>query len=219
MPQVRRTLLLTICALATSATAAQAADTVIGFDDLATGTVVTDQYKAKGLVLARDKDGAQGHGVTVAAVGAGRVGTLDDSCGGEFCNFGAHFLAGRVDFARQKLQVTVTDASINGAPNDCDDPPTLTAKTSTGTVIDTDTKPRATPVPFTLAVDSTSQNIAFFEVCGVTAIDDNPNDNPATPPPADFSVAPQYNQLSGADTVTVVTGDTVTLPVLVNRFN
>ena len=39
-------LLAALCALALAAPAAHAADQVIGFDDLPSGTTVTDQYKA-----------------------------------------------------------------------------------------------------------------------------------------------------------------------------
>src|SRR5689334_7122686 len=130
---------LALCALACLAPAARAADEVVTFDDQALGTTITDEYKVRGLVLARDPDGTRGGGVTVAAAGANHVGDLCAACGGGFCNGDIRFRAGRLDFARQKLSVTVTDTSIDGRPNDCDDPPILRALSSTRAVIDTDT--------------------------------------------------------------------------------
>jgi hypothetical protein len=219
---MRRLAIIGLSILATLAAlpaTADAADTVINFDNLPAGTVVKDQYQGSGLRLSRALSGDVGQTPeTKAAVpGPGNVLELDGDCGPEFCS--GFLLSGRLDFQRQHLRVTVTAPKVGSGDGGFQGPPTLRALDGQGNTIGQTTMPANTPVPYTLDFTSPSQNIQFFEVGGVKAIDDLTYDNPANPPPPDFAVFPQFPPFQGPDSVRIKAGSQLTVNVLLNRYN
>src|SRR3954452_25157587 len=218
--RTRLVVLVVTSLLGALASPALAADQVINFDSLANGTPVKDQFQAQGVRFARSESGE----TAIPTIGnrnggSGKALDLYSSCGGEFCNGGSHKLSARLDFARQNVSVLVTDDKVDGRPNDFTDPPELIAHRLGGAADIVVKGTRGAALPYQLSVTSPAQDIAFIEVNGVSQIDDLTYDNPATPPPPEFSIVPQYELFQTADRVEVAAGHSATVTLLLNRFN
>ena len=177
--------LATVAALAWAPPGAFAADTVIGFDDLAASADVTSQYHAQGVDLNLD---ASGHATTRSVSGARSPSQILDisGCSGEFCSPTA-FVRGT--FSSLHAHIAVYAGDWYALPESRS--VTLTALSATGAVLDT-----AGPVAvssgagFTTLLEITrpAADIAGFEVgtspgAARVGFDDLTFDAPSSPPP------------------------------------
>jgi hypothetical protein len=168
--------------------AAQAADTVIGFDDLPSGTAVNNQYASAGVVFAGIE--------TIPSIiqlppGVAQSGTqaLNITAVAEVSVTG---LSGHFSFTRQHVGVFVGDWGTTTHPV------TLAIYDASGTEIDekTVTVTGGAGIHTQLTVSSSSENIRSFrifipgpqEAFARVAVDDFSFDNPAAPPGPDFGI-------------------------------
>jgi hypothetical protein len=169
--------------------AARAADTVIGFDDLPSGTVVSNQYSGAGVVLA-------GIGTIPTIIqlpsGVAQSGTqaLNITAVAEVSETG---LSGHFPFTRQHVGVFVGDWGRTTHPV------TLAIYDPSGVEIaeKTVTVTGGAGIHTQLTVSSSSENIHSFRIFipgpqaqfARVAVDDFSFDNPATPTGPDFGIA------------------------------
>jgi hypothetical protein len=205
---------------ATPGAARAAPDTTIDFDDLPAGTTVSDQYASRGVEFGRARPGGlAGKLPSTRAVQPGHPGSgnelaLFEACG-EFCDFDSNFLAAKFSAGHSRVSVLVTNPVASTAPNGHPPPPVLSGFDSDGHRI---AQVSGSAPGQTLTISTPGPDIAYIELEGLRAIDDLGFDNPTNLPP-DFSLVPRFDPTDDPQTVTVVAGETATLPIAVGRFN
>jgi hypothetical protein len=214
-----RTALLAAVVLLLAAVPARAATTTVTFDDLPPGTTVDDQYRDSHGVYFRGPDAGDGWFPVIASAPAqAHSGTqvADISqCTAINCEGFSPRSTGRLTNLAQTVAVYV--GFTGGGAADI----TLTAFNSSGTPLGSQTTTAMGGQPFTqlsVTTPSASADIAAFDVSGPTftagiAIDDVTITTPEIPPPPDFSIA------VASDPANVPEGDSVSVPISINRLN
>jgi hypothetical protein len=197
---------------------ALAADTTIGFDDLPPNTTVTNQYQGQGvyfqaseglLPAVRTVPGGQAHsGTQVVDI---------DNCFG--CEFFTPRTVGRFTDFRQTVSLRAGYFSEGSGTVQV----TLRALNSGGTPIATTTATLTAGNGFhtlmSVSSPTMANDIAAFELSGPAnssapiGFDDLTYDIPAVPPPPDFSLSVDQQQL------VLLRGNSLDIPVGISRYN
>ena len=229
---------LVVAAFAASPSIAAAADTTLTFDDLAPATVVTTQYHDAGGPGRGADFGAlppDGNPVgatpTVTALGPGLAHSGAAVAAYAACpppraaipRAGQCGADGFIAFPLSKQHVTVVAGFVSPALSVTF---TLTGYDSAGIAVNSFTAASggAAGVTTTLTITDTTADISYVDVKASNnadfALDDVSFDNPAAPPPPDFSFVEQPKlNAEGLNFTDVVQGTELDIPVVVSRAN
>jgi hypothetical protein len=211
-------LLLTTGILITVQSAAFAADTVINFDNLPSGTVVSNQYAAQGITFDQAPSGPADFKPTIISDPAGAhspPNVLDIEQGG-FCGLEANRVGLWARFAAPRNHVTVY---VGDLQSNAGEQVTLSGYDLNGTPIpaatDTVTTAGGSGVHTPMSITDPNSQISFLQVQGPTtaacfAADDLSFD-PVT------STAPDFGLSALASSATVNAGSSAVVPLVLHR--
>jgi hypothetical protein len=216
---VARIAIVAFLVLTVSTGHASAATKVVNFDNLPANTEVTDQYRTSHGVYFRGLAAGDGFFPITRTTGQAHSGSLVgdiSNCTVNCEGFTPRSVGTLVDFATTVSTYVGLSGSGSAATT-----MTLIARDSGGNPIATDSKPVTEGAPFNTFLSVTAPGItriASFDLSGEpffggVGMDDLSITTPIIASPPDISVA------VASDPVTLRQGDTVDIPVTVNRHN